>query len=385
MKVIGLMSGTSADGVDAALVDIRGTGHDLRVKLLAFRTVSYPPAFRARLLHEMTDGRLSEVCHLNAALGDWFARAALKILQVAKLSPHRVSLIGSHGQTFHHLPVPRREPVLGPIRSTLQLGSPAVVAERTGITTVADFRMRDMAAGGEGAPLAPYLHHLLFRHASLTRAVVNIGGISNLTYLPCNGPLRGVLAFDTGPGNMLIDGLVRRLTHGRRGFDADGRLARQGKVHERLLRQWLRHPYLRRRPPKSTGREEFGEAFLKEIIRNGQRPGLSETDVIATATAYTARTIADARKFLPRRPDEVLICGGGAKNMTLMRMLQEAWREVPIRTVEAFGWDGRALEAVAFAVFAYQTMHGLPCNLPSVTGAKRTVVLGSVTPGNGRA
>src|SRR3989442_218850 len=187
MYVIGLMSGTSADGVDAALVDIRGTGHDLKITLKAFRTFPYPTAFRERLLQAMTGGTVEDVCHLNGALGGWFARAALKVLRAAGVSPRRVTLIGSHGQTLHHLPKPRREPVIGSVRSTLQLGAPAVIAERTGITTMADFRSRDVAAGGEGAPLTPYLHYLLFRHPSRARAVVNIGGSCHPTYLPARG------------------------------------------------------------------------------------------------------------------------------------------------------------------------------------------------------
>jgi anhydro-N-acetylmuramic acid kinase len=380
MKVIGLMSGTSADGVDAALVDIGGTGHKLIVKLLAFRTFPYPAPFRARLLEAMARGTVADVCHLNVVLGEWFARAALRALKAAKIPPHRVALIGSHGQTLHHLPRLRREPGLGPVHSTLQLGAPAIIAERTGITTVADFRSRDMAAGGEGAPLAPYLHALLFRHPSLSRAVVNIGGISNLTFLPASGGLGEVRAFDTGPGNMVIDGVVRYITAGRQAFDLGGRLARGGTPHEELLQTLLEYPFLQRRPPKSTGREEFGERFLDLFLRQGKLLGLSDEDLVATATAYTARTIADALKFLPRLVEEVFISGGGAKNPTLMRMLQDAIG-VPVRPIDALGWDGRALEAVAFAVFAYQHVKGVPCNLPHVTGAKRAVVLGTMTPG----
>jgi len=380
MKVIGLMSGTSADGVDAALVDIGGTGHKLIVKLLAFRTFPYPAPFRVRLLEAMARGTVADACHLNVVLGEWFARAALRALKAAKIPPHRVALIGLHGQTLHHLPRPRREPGLGTVRSTLQLGAPAIIAERTGITTVADFRSRDMAAGGEGAPLAPYLHALLFRHPSRSRAVVNIGGISNLTYLPAGGGLGEVRAFNTGPGNMVIDGVARYITAGRQTFDFGGRLTHGGTPHAELLQTLLEYPFLRRRPPKSTGREEFGERFLDLFLRQGKLLGLSDADLAATATAYTARTIADALKFLPRPVEEVFISGGGAKNPTLMRMLQ-ATIGVPVRPIEALGWDGRALEAVAFAVFAYQHVKGVPCNLPQVTGAKRAVVLGTIVPG----
>jgi anhydro-N-acetylmuramic acid kinase len=383
MKVIGLMSGTSADGVDAVLVDIRGSGHDLKIRLRAHRTLPYHPAFRVRLLEAMTSGTVADACHLNAALGEWFAKAALKLLQAARVPAGRVALIGSHGQTLYHLPKPRREPGMGAVRSTLQLGAAAVIAERTGITTVADFRTRDMAVGGEGAPLTPYLHYLLFHHRSLSRVVVNIGGISNLTYLPARAGLGAVRAFDTGPGNTLVDGIMRHITADRRMFDRGGRLARAGTPNESLLGTLLDHPFLRRRPPKSTGREEFGERLVGYFLRQGKLLGLSDADLVATATAYTARTIAGARKFLPGSVDEVLVCGGGAQNASLMRMLQAEWNQhthVLVKTVESLGWDGRALEAVAFAVFAYQHVKGVPCNLPKVTGAKKAVVLGALVP-----
>src|SRR2546428_3308666 len=381
MYVIGLMSGTSADGVDAALVDIRGTGHDLKIKLKAFRTFPYPTVFRERLVQAMTGGTVEDVCHLNGALGEWFSRAALKVLTAAGVPPRRVALIGSHGQTLHHLPKPRREPVIGSVRSTLQLGAPAVIAERTGITTVADFRSRDMAAGGEGAPLTPYLHFLLFRHPSRARAVINIGGICNLTYLPAGGALQSVRAFDTGPGNMVVDGVVRHVTGGRHQFDRSGRLSRAGEVDEGPLLPLPPPAFLRRRPPKSTGREEFGERFIDRFVLLGRLACLSDADLVATATAFTARTIVDAQKFLPRRVAEVFISGGGARNPKPLPLAQEAWEGIPVRPVEALDWNGRALEAVAFAVLAYQHAKGVPCNLPQVTGAKRAVVLGTVVPG----
>lgn len=381
MKVIGLMSGTSADGVDAALVDIRGAGHDLTLRLLAHRTFSYSPQFRVRLLEAMTSGTVADACHLNAVLGEWFAMAALKLLKGARVPAGRVALIGSHGQTLHHLPGPRRESGIGAVRSTLQLGEPAVIAERTGIATVAGFRTRDMAVGGEGAPLTPYLHHLLFHQASLSRVVVNIGGISNLTYLPARGGLGAVRAFDSGPGNMLLDSVMRHVTAGRKTFDRGGRLARAGTTNESLLSALLDHPFLHRRPPKSTGREDFGERFVGYVLRQGKLLGLRDADLVATVTAYTARTIAGAKTFLPGSVDEVLVCGGGAQNVSLMRMLQAAWKSATVQPVESTGWDGRALEAVAFAVFAYQHVKGVPCNLPNVTGAKKAVVLGMMTPG----
>lgn len=383
--------------MDAALVDIRGSGHDLKLQLLGFHTVPYPPRFRDKLLRAMTRGTVTDVCHLNAAVGEWFARVALELLRITGVAPARVALIGSHGQTLHHLPIPLRESGIGKLRSTLQIGASSIIAERTGITTVADFRARDMAVGGQGAPLTPYLHHLLFGHHSRTRAVVNIGGISNLTSLPAGDNLDSVQAFDTGPGNMVMDGVMRQLTEGRVSFDRGGKLARTGKANENLLATLLKHPFLRRRPPKSTGREEFGERFIGSFLRKGKLLDLSDADLLATATAYTARTIARARKFLPGNVDEVLVCGGGARNPTLMQSLQAEWNHhdsgrgprqgrpshthVPVRPVEALGWDGRAIEAVAFAVFAYQHVKGVPCNLPNVTGAQRSVVLGTMAPG----
>ena len=382
MTIIGLMSGTSADGVDAVLVDIRGSGHDLKIRLRAHRTFPYPPAFRVRLLEAMTNGTVADACHLNAALGEWFAKAALRLLKAARVPAGRVALIGSHGQTLHHLPGPCREPGIGTVRSTLQLGASAVIAERTGITTVADFRTRDMVVGGEGAPLTPYLHYLLFHHASLARVVVNIGGISNLTYLPARAGLGAVRAFDTGPGNMLIDGVMRHVTADRRTFDRGGCMARAGTPNASLLGTLLDHPFFKRRPPKSTGREDFGERFVGYVLRQGKLLGLSDADLVATVTACTARTIADAKKFLPGSVDEVLVCGGGAQNDSLMRMLQAEWKSAKVQPVETTGWDGRALEAVAFAVFAYQHVKGVPCNLPNVTGAKKAVVLGTMTPAN---
>jgi anhydro-N-acetylmuramic acid kinase len=380
MKVIGLMSGTSADGVDAAVVDIHGRGHNLVIKPLAFRTYSYPSSFRTRLLAAIANGAVGDLCHMNAALGEWFARAALAVLGPAGLSPRQIGLIGSHGQTFHHQPNPIVEKGLGPLRSTFQLGSAGVIAQRTGITTIADFRTPDMAAGGQGAPLTPYFHYLLFRHRSLTRAVVNIGGISNVTYLPAKSPRSAVRAFDSGPGNMVIDGLVRHLTKGKCMFDKDGEWAQKGSIHGGLLRGLLRHPYLQQRPPKSTGREEFGDAFLQQLLRLARRPGLSKADLVATATAFTAHSISEATAYFPRTVNEILVCGGGAKNRTLMQMLQAVCGDIPVRPVNALGWDPRALEAMAFAVLAYQTTRGVPCNLPKVTGAKREVLLGIIAP-----
>lgn len=382
MKVIGLMSGTSGDGVDAALVEIRGQGRNLRVRVLAFAPTPYPASLQRRILAVATNGTVADVCRLNAVLGEWFAKAALRVIKKAGLRRADVQLIGSHGQTIHHLPKPVREPGLGLIRSTLQIGEPAVIAERTGITTVADFRPRDLAAGGEGAPLAPYVHHLLLADRRRARLIVNLGGISNVTYLPAGGSPAGIRAFDAGPGNMVLDALAHRLTRGRHAMDRNGRLAAGGRVDPALLTALLRHPFLTRRPPKSTGREEFGEVFLHRLLAQMRRRQLRPEDVMATCTLLTAMAVGGARRWLRGRIDEVVVGGGGARNRTLMRDLAAVFEPIPVRRFEDLGWSGKAFEAVTFAVLAYQTIRGECANLPAATGAAYPVVLGTIVPGN---
>jgi anhydro-N-acetylmuramic acid kinase len=381
LLVVGLMSGTSADGIDAALVRIRGHGHSLRVKPLAFRTMPYPEGLQRRILTVSTNGTVADVSHLNAVLGELFARAALRVISAARLRPRDIDLIGSHGQTLQHRPARVYERRVGHVRSTLQVGAPAVIAERTGVMTIADFRSRDIAAGGEGAPLTPYVHYLLLRHAKKSRLIVNLGGISNVTYLPAQRGLEAVQAFDTGPGNMVLDGLARRMSRGRIAMDSGGRTAASGRVNRRLLDHLLQHPFVRRRPPKSTGREEFGESFVEGLLK--RRHGGSPADLLATCSAFTARTIADARRWLSGPLDEVIACGGGVRNKTLMRDLSAAVAPVPVSTLEDVGWQSKAFEAIAFAILAYQTIHGETANVPAATGAKRPVVLGSIVPAGG--
>jgi anhydro-N-acetylmuramic acid kinase len=384
VNVIGLMSGTSGDGVDAALVSIRGTGLNLTVTQRAFCPTPYPASLRRQVLAVSGDGTVAEVCHLNAVLGEWFAKAAMNVLARARLRPSEVHLIGSHGQTVHHLPKPIRVPGLGLIRSTLQIGEPAVIAERTGITTVADFRPRDVAAGGDGAPLTPYVHYLLLRNRRRSRLVVNLGGISNVTYLPAGGGLRDIRAFDTGPGNMVLDALVSRMTGGRQSMDRGGRMAARGRMDVRLLRQLLAHPFLHQRPPKSTGREEFGEAFLARLQAAGRRRKLRPEDLLATCSLMTAMSIGMARRWLKGNIDEVVVGGGGTNNRTLMRNLASVFDPAPVRTFDEVGWDSKAFEAVAFAVLAYQTLKGEATNVPAATGAAHPVVLGTIVPGSRR-
>ncbi len=373
------MSGTSHDGIDAALMEIHLRQGRLTLRPLCFDSYPYSPSIRARLLrlNQPAPTTAAELSQTNFLLGSLFAKAALKLCRKAGIAPQEVDAIGSHGHTLHHQP-------RGSQGSTLQIAEPAVIAQHTGITTVADFRPADVACGGEGAPLAPYVHYLLFHHPRRSLAIHNIGGIANLTYLPAGQGPEGVVAFDSGPGNMVIDGVVQKLTQGRLSYDRNGRLARLGQVHEALLRELLRHPYFQRRPPKSTGREEFGEAFVQKFLKRAQRLGLGKEDMVATATALTARSMALAyRKYiLPRGPlSEVVLSGGGRHNPTLVHMLSQELPDVTIRTVEDWGYKSRALEALAFGVLAYATLQGLPSNLPGATGAKKAVVLGKIAPG----
>jgi anhydro-N-acetylmuramic acid kinase len=384
--VIGLMSGTSADGVDAALVQIEGSAQARLVQLDAFLTYPFPAGLRELILHasDARTGAVDLLCRLNVVLGEVFAEAALAVARQAGVAMPAIDLIGSHGQTVQHLPQPS-ELAGYSVRATLQLGEPCVIAERTGVTTVADFRPRDMAAGGEGAPLAPYVHYLLFQDAQQTRVVHNIGGISNVTVLPAAGSLADIIAFDTGPGNMLIDSMVGHLTHARETFDQDGQWARRGQIHQSWLQELLTHPFLRRPPPKSTGRETFGRTVVEDLIRRGTQLALSAADLMATVTAFSAMTMVDAyRRFiLPQHSRvESVLCGGGSRNPTLIGYLRQELPAVTWRTSDEFGISADALEAVIFAMLAYETMAGRPANVPPATGAHHAVVMGKIAPGH---
>lgn len=381
MKVVGLMSGTSGDGVDAALVDIRGRGESLKVTVLAFSSLPYPHDLHRRVLAVSQLGGVADICHLNAVLGELFGKAALKVIKRAGLAPSAIGLIGSHGQTVHHRPRLKKEVGVGSIRSTLQIAEPAIIAERTGITTVANFRPRDMAAGGQGAPLTPYVHYLIFRQKARSRLVVNLGGIGNVTYLPAGGNLDSIQAFDSGPGNMVLDGLMCHMSKGRTRFDQGGKLAASGTVDSGLLKALMRHSFLRRTPPKSTGREEFGQAYLLQLLKAARRRNVNPRDVLATCTYWTALTVANSRRWLTGNVQQVLVGGGGVFNRTVMSHLRNLCAPTPVVSFEAVGWNSKAFEAVAFAVLAYQTIHGQANNVPSVTGAKHGVVMGAIVPG----
>lgn len=381
MKVVGLMSGTSADGVDAALVSIVRRGGRPKITPIAFTSVPYPRALQQRLVDLSLHGHVTEICHMNTYLGELFAQAALEVIRAAKYRPADIHAIGSHGQTIHHLPKGTREPGVGLIRSTLQIGEPAVIAERTGITTVANFRPRDMAAGGEGAPLVPYAHAIAFSHARRGRLVVNIGGISNVTYLPAGGGVADVRAFDTGPGNMVLDAIVQEATKGKRAYDAGGRWARRGTVNRPLFTELMAHPFLTRRPPKSTGREEFGAPLVRTLLDKQKRVRLSMDDLLATCAAWTAEAIGSSRRWVPGKIDDVIVGGGGVSNRAIMASLRTVFDPVPVLTFDDCGWSSKAFEATAFALLAHDLLHGHCTNVPQVTGAHHPVLLGSVVPG----
>ena len=378
--VVGIMSGTSADGVDAALLQIRGTGEALSWRLLRHETLHYSVKVRdlIRRCSEPGSGDAASICRLNVLLGELFARAVTHVAERAGVEPKSLDLIGSHGQTLQNLPGPVT--ITGiTVRSSLQVGEPAVIAERTGVTTVANFRARDLAAGGQGSPLESYVDFLLFRNRSRGRLVINIGGVASLTAIPANAAADRVLGFDSGPGNMVIDGLVAHMTGGREAFDHGGRYGRKGKSADELLARLLDHPYLLTPPPKSCGREEFGRPFLESILK--ENAALPPNDLIATATRFTAESIAFAcrRYVMPHNVyEEAIVSGGGARNDYLMEQLRAAIPELSIKESDEYGLPAAAKEAAAFALLANEAIHGTPNNLPTVTGAARAVVLGTI-------
>jgi anhydro-N-acetylmuramic acid kinase len=379
LRIAGLMSGTSADGVDVAIIDFAIGA----LKVLAFDTYPYPPCIGKAISKLFSDEKtpVSDICHLNFAIGEVFADAVLKLCRKSRISINSIDLIGSHGQTIYHNPKGSRFGRLL-LRSTLQIGEPCVIAGRTGKTVVADFRPADIAAGGQGAPLVPYADYLLFSHKKKNRVVQNIGGIANLTWLKARASIEDVLAFDTGPGNMIIDHITNLITKGRYRYDVDGRIAAKGKVDTSLLKKLMQHKFLKRRPPKSTGREEFGTAFSNHLYNTAAKAGLKPADILATVTAFTARSIIAAyRRFLPMLPDEVILCGGGAKNKTLVKMLKEQIEPAKVLLTDDFGINADAKEAISFAILAGETIRGIPNNVPSATGAKTPVVLGKIIPG----
>ena len=375
MRVIGLMSGTSLDGIDAALVEFTSQSD---FKVLAFTTTPMTSERREQVHSAIVHGNAAALNRLHADLGEWFAIAALQVCREAGVAPADVDVIGSHGQTIWHEP-----PAAGRRGATLQLGCPATIAERTGIAVVSDFRTRDVAAGGEGAPLVPWVDRFLFADKEKRRVLQNIGGVANLTWVPRRGETAPLIAFDTGPGNTLINSAVEIATDGKQTYDEDGKRAAKGKVDTQLLAELLADPYYTRKPPKSTGRELFGKPYVENVIK--RYPGVSKDwdSLIATMTMLTAQTIANAIKkwIVPHGVDELVITGGGARNKTLVALIKSKLEDIEVSGGEVLGVDPDAKEAVAFAALAWAHMNGIPANVPEATGAQGLRVLGSYTPG----
>ncbi len=372
------MSGTSLDGIDVAIVDITGSGFKAKINVLTSHSVPYPKKIREALLAVSNSSAFTgDISRLNFVLGELYAEALEETAERANIPLDSIKLIGCHGQTIFH--EGQGGQYLGKrVASTFQIGESSVISERTGINVISNFRECDMAAGGKGAPLVPYLDYMLIRHRGRGRVAVNIGGIANLTAIPPNTSTDRVIAFDTGPGNMVIDQLVTRITQGNQTYDRDGAMAAAGEVDPKLLAKLLRDKYFRAKPPKTAGREQYGSEFVSKLLDTE----LSSEDLIATATALTAESIAAAvRNFvLPEmRVDEVFVSGGGTHNPVLMRMLRKALDPIPVKYTSEVGLDVDAKEAVAFALMAYETAHSRPSNVPTATGAKRAVVLGKLT------
>lgn len=387
--VVGLMSGTSVDGVDAAVCEIEGHGRgNLKLRILGGHSEAFDSGLRESILNlcKAGGGSTAEICELNFVLGEVIAHTAKNAVQAADLSMADIDLIGSHGQTVAHYPP--GGPHAG-IRkgSTLQIGEAAVIAERTGVPVVSNFRPRDMAAGGQGAPLVPFADWLLFSSDTEHRVALNIGGIANVTWMPAGCSPDQVVAFDTGPGNMILDTLAEKISGGKLAYDNDGNIARQGRADTKFLDELMTHDFFQRPPPKSTGREEFGADFALSVFAQGVTRGLSPSDILATATLLTARSIAvGIKKSLPLEPAghavkfSVFAAGGGVRNGLLMSMLKNELGEINLCLSESFGMPMQYRECAAFAILARETMLGRPSNLPHATGARGPRVLGNITP-----
>ncbi|MHB8064984.1 MAG: anhydro-N-acetylmuramic acid kinase AnmK [Ruminiclostridium sp.] len=379
---IGLMSGTSADGIDAALVRIKGSGTSTRVELVAYNEYPYGEEAREAIfkLFNKKTCSVDYLCHMNFILGEMFAAAVLELIENVGLKSEDIDFIGSHGQTVYH--IPKKLKSFGfETGSTLQIGEPAVIAERTGIVTIADFRVRDMAAGGQGAPLVPYTEYILYRDKIKTVGLQNIGGIANVTVLPSGCTENEVLAFDNGPGNMVIDEIVKRITKEKMTYDRGGMLAAAGCVNDELLEFLVEDEYFSQKPPKTTGREYFGSQYSDRVMERAALMKIPEADLLATVTALTARAITDSCKnfIIPEYGlDRLIIGGGGSYNLTLLKMLKEYMPDVEILTQEDIGLNSGAKEAVAFAILANETVNGQCNNLPRATGARNSVVMGKI-------
>lgn len=381
-RIVGLMTGTSADAVDAILVDFRGHGLAARHEVLAYRETEMPAELRSEVLG-LADAERWEperLLRLDAALGECYADAVRTLLAAAGVDPKSVDAVGMHGQTIRHMP--RSATSDGAL--TWQVGSAPILAERTGVTVVSDFRRRDAAAGGEGAPLVPIADWWCFRSNEESRVLLNLGGMANVTHLPAGATLEAVRAFDTGPGNAVLDALVATATAGLARRDEGGRMATQGRVHAGLLAQLMADPFFQLPPPRSTGREHFGERYALRLQGIAEDLDLSLEDTLATATELTAASVADAiERFLRPRGgvDAVYVSGGGVRNTALMLALRGRLEGTRVDRLDVLGVDASSKEALAFALLAHLTLAGEPGNVPGATGARRRVVLGCITPG----
>lgn len=379
--VVGIMSGTSADGIDVALCRITGHGTDSQIRQLDFYFQPFSQDVRQEILR-LASGQAAnagDFCRINFLLGQLYADAVEAMCARRGMDPRQIDLIGSHGQTLWH--IPQEEPYLGRnFRSTLQLGEFSVLSQRFGCPVIGDFRVRDVAAGGLGAPLVPYSEYLIYRSKHQCVALQNIGGIGNITCLPPDCALDEVFAFDTGPGNMIMDAVYAALTQGQETYDVGGACAATGRVHPGLMTMLMMDPYLTREPPKTTGREYYGPAYVRRILDYASEHRLSGPDLMATVTDFTAQTIrVSVERFFPVKPDRLIVGGGGSLNKTLMADIARALPDCQVMTNEALGLDSNAKEAVAFAVLANETIFAGANNVPSVTGAKNPVVMGKIS------
>lgn len=377
MIAVGLMSGTSLDGIDAALVEIEGAGLDTKVNLLAFNTYEIPLETKKRIKIACLDQNSSTalICSLNFELGKLFSDAVGKILRQGQMTAEALDFVASHGQTIYHLP----EGSDLYLPSTLQIGEPSIIAYEHGVQVISNFRTMDLAAGGAGAPLVPYSEYILYGGRGENIALQNIGGIGNVTLIPAEKDIRKIFAFDTGPGNMMIDEACQQLFG--LAYDANGDIAKKGKVIESLLEALKNHPYLALKPPKTTGREVFGQQFVDRLL--AQYSSEKPEDVVCTLTYYTAFSIAQSYKdfvFNQMPIHKVIVGGGGAHNQFLMETLQGLIGDIPVYSQDDLGYSADAKEAIAFVILGNETLHGNPSNVMTATGAKASVVLGNITP-----
>lgn len=380
--VIGLMSGTSVDGIDVAVVKISGGSTNSKVSLLHFDNFPYDCDIKKDIfkLFDREKCTVDYLCHMNFLLGEIFAKAVMDEIEKAGLKIEDVDLIGSHGQTVYHIPK-EIEHHGYKIKSTLQIGEPSIIAERTGIVTVADFRTRDVAAGGQGAPLVPYTEYILYRETDKGIGLQNIGGIGNITVIPANCEMEDVYAFDNGPGNMVIDEVVKRITNGEKSIDYGGRIAAEGNVNCDLLNYLMEDKYFNIEPPKTTGREYFGYEFTNRLMDKAKKLNINDYDIVATATALTATAISHSvfKYIIPKSGlDKLIIGGGGSYNKTLINMIKNNLKDIEVLTQEDIGLNSDAKEAIAFALLANETINGNSNNVPKATGASKKVILGKI-------